>query len=89
MFQWLKKRLFAWVENHQRSEIVRLQREAMLLKEEVERTTGKPVQLTPEQRRHLAEIAREIDPETLKQISVLDPETLAGLNDDTDSTQNR
>ena len=45
--------------------------------------------LTPDERRHLAEIAREIDPETLKQISVLDPETLAGLNNDTDSTQNR
>ncbi|MCB1652953.1 MAG: hypothetical protein KDI41_03075 [Pseudomonadales bacterium] len=85
MFHWLKQRLVDWMEERQRLEIARLQQETMRLKQELERTTGKPVRLTPEERRHLAEKARGIDPETLKQISVLDP---ADLNDATSSTDN-
>ena len=57
MFHWLKQRLVAWVEERQRREIARLQRETLRLKAELERTTGKPVRLTPEEWRHLAEKA--------------------------------
>ena len=78
--------MVAWVEERQRREIARLQQETMRLKQELERTTGKPVQLTLEERRRLAEKARGIDPETLRQISVLDP---ADLNDATSSTENQ
>ena len=66
-----------------------LQREAMLLKDEVERTTGKPLQWTPEERRLLSEKATGIDPDTLKQISIIDPADLAERNHQTDSTENR
>jgi hypothetical protein len=50
MFHWLKKRLFTWVEDCQRREITRRHQKAMRLKEEIERTTGKPIRLTREQR---------------------------------------
>ena len=89
MFHWLKRRLFAWVENRQRREIARLKREAMLLKDEVERTTGKPLQWTPEERRLLSEKATGIDPDTLKQISIIDPADPAERNHQTDSTETR
>lgn len=60
----------------------------MRLKEELERTTGQPVRLTPEEVRRLAEKARGINPETLKEISVLDPEELAALIAATGSAEN-
>ena len=34
MFNWLKKQLVAWVENHQRAEIARLRAESKRLSEE-------------------------------------------------------
>ncbi len=66
MFRWVKRRLVAWVEERQRREIVRLHQKTIRIKEEIERTTGEPVQLSHEQRRHLAKKARGIDPEILK-----------------------
>ena len=89
MFQWLKSRLVAWVEDRQRREIARLQQETMRLKEEIERTTGRPLQLAAEDRRLLAEKARRIDPETLKQISVVDLDDLKSSALGTDSAENR
>ena len=89
MFKRLKQWLFDWVEAHQRREIARLQQETIRLKEELERETGVPIQLTPEDRRRLAEKAIGIDPETLKQISVFDPEYLKMPDRETDSTDNR
>ncbi|REJ93941.1 MAG: hypothetical protein DWQ34_09435 [Planctomycetota bacterium] len=86
MFHWLKRRLVGWVENRQRGEIARLQQEAMRLKQELERTTGELVRLTPEERSLLAQKSRGIDPDTLKQISVLDTDALI---DGTESTENR
>ena len=44
------------------------------MKEELERATGQPIQLTPEERQKLAAKAEGIDPETLKQISIFDLE---------------
>ena len=89
MFPWLKRRLVAWVEDRQRLEIARLQQETMRLKEEIERTTGRPLQLAAEDRRLLAEKARRIDPETLKQISVVDLDDLKSSALGTDSAENR
>ncbi len=89
MFRWLKRRLIAWVEERQRREIAPLQQKTMQLKGEIERITGKPVHLSPDQRRLLAEKARGIDPEILKQISVFDPEEFTTSPAENDSTENR
>ena len=89
MFPWLKRRLVAWVEDHQRREIARLQEESKRLTEEIERITGKSFRLTPEERRRLAKKAKGIDPERLKQISSLDPEDLTKLIEETDSAENQ
>ena len=82
MFQWLKKQLVAWVEELQRREIARLQHETALLKAEIERQTGDPIQLSPEERRRLAEKAQGLDRETLEQISVFDPDDLNNSDSD-------
>ena len=89
MFHWLKKRLVAWLENCQQREIDRLRRETLRLKEEIERTTGEPIQWSQEDQRLLAEKAKGIDPETLKKISLLDPNFLSKPESETDSTENR
>jgi hypothetical protein len=60
-----------------------------MLKAELERTTGKPLELTPEDRQRLAEKAAGIDPETLRQICVFDPAELAAPDQEPDSTENR
>mgnify|MGYP001557680703 CR=1 FL=1 len=73
MLQWLKRRVLAWADESQRREMARLQQESMRLQEEIERTIGKPVELSPEDRRLLTEKAKGIDQETLKKLSVLDP----------------
>ena len=88
MFRWLKQRLIGWVEEQQRREIGRLRQEAIRLKEELERETGQPIQLSPEDRRMLAEKAKNIDLETLKQISVFDPESLKIPDSQSDSAEN-
>ncbi|MFT4559449.1 MAG: hypothetical protein ACI92S_004839 [Planctomycetaceae bacterium] len=56
---------------------------------ELERTTGKPLELTPEDRQRLAEKAAGIDPETLRQICVFDPAELIAPDQEPDSTENR
>jgi len=77
MFTWLKTRLAAWAERHQRREIERLQDEGRRLKEAILKLTGgSPIPLSPEQRRLLMEKAKGIDPQVLKQISLFDFEDL-------------
>ncbi len=41
MFHWLKKRLAAWAEEHQRREIARLRQESKRLTREIEQTIDK------------------------------------------------
>ena len=89
MFQWMKRMLFGWAEAQQRREIARLQHKALMQKAKLERTTGKPLELTPEDRQRLAEKAARIDPETLRQICVFDPAELVGPDQESDSTENR
>jgi len=73
MFKRLKTWLAAWAERYQQREIERLHEEGCRLKEEVMKLNGGgPIPLSPEQRRLLAEKAKAIDPEVLKQISVFD-----------------
>ena len=74
MFGWFKKRLAAWAEDYQQREIARLRKKSMRLKEEIERTTGEPLRLTPEELRQLAKKAKGIDPDRLKHISSLHPD---------------
>ena len=87
MFGFLKRRLVAWAEDWQRREIARLQQESMRLKEELERKTGKPLQLTAEERALLAVKAKGLDPEMLKQISVFDLDEISTSPDENDSTE--
>ena len=89
MFHWLKKRLAAWAEEHQRREIARLQQESKRLTREIEQATGEPFRLTPEELRRLAKKARGIDPDRLKQTSSLHPEDLAKLIEEIDSAENQ
>ena len=89
MSGWIKRRLIDWAEKVQGPEITRLIKENKRLKEEIERETGHPIQLTPDERRLLAEKASGIDHETLKQISVLDAEDLTSADLQADSTENR
>jgi hypothetical protein len=87
MFRRFKQWLTAWAEELQRREIARLWQETTELKDHVERETGKPVQLTAEERRLLAEKAEGIDHETLKQISVFDFEDLTPAKRQTESAE--
>ncbi len=89
MLSWLKKRLVDWAEKVQQREIARLREESQRLKEEIERETGHPIQLTPDERRLLAEKASRIDLQTLKQISVLNAEDLTSADLQVDSAENR
>ena len=82
MLNWLKKRLVAWVENHQRAESKRLS-------EEYERATGEPFRLTTEEHCRLVKKAQGMDPEQLKNASVLHPNDLAKLIEDVDSAENQ
>jgi hypothetical protein len=81
--------LTAWEGKLQRREIARLRQETMELKEQVERDTGKPIQLTAEERHLLAKQAEGIDPETIKKISVFDIEDLSPAKPQTDSAEPR
>jgi hypothetical protein len=73
MFKRLKRCLVAWAERYQQREIERLHEECCRLKEELmELNGGEPIRLSPEQRRLLAEKAKGIDPEVLKQITVFE-----------------
>ncbi len=89
MFGWLKKRLVTWVERHQRLEIARLKKESRRLSEEIEQATGQPFRLTPEELHRLAEKAKGMDPERLREVSVLHPEDLEKLIEAIDSAEDR
>ena len=79
MFRWLKNKLSGWLERGLSKELKRLQAETQRLKEEIERETGKPVELSQEAKLPLAEKSHGLDPKFLKQNSVVDPEELAKL----------
>ena len=87
MFSWLKKRLVAWVGEKQRQEIARLRKESQRLSEEIEQATGQPLRLSPEELCRLAEKAKDIDPERLRELSVLHPEDLEKLIKGIDSAE--
>ena len=89
MFHWLKKRLAAWAEEHQRREIARLQQKSKRLTREIEQATGEPFRLTPEELRRLSEKTKGIDPERLEQITSLYPEDLRKLIKEIDSAEKR
>ena len=88
MFRRLKKRLKEGVEDVQRREITRLRQETIQLKEEIERETGRPIELTPEERSRLAELSKGMDPETLKEISVFVPEQFTTVEIEKESAEN-
>ncbi len=75
MFKRLKKWLVAKVEYYQQQEFERFKKENSRLKEELMALNGgEPIRLSPEERRLLAQKAKGIDPEIVKQISVFDCE---------------
>jgi len=88
MFRRLKKRLKDCAEQVQRREIARLRQETMQLKEEIERETGHPIQLTPKERIRLAEMSKGMDPETQKRISVFDHEHCSIAEAEQESAEN-
>ena len=88
MFCKLKKRLKEWAEDVQRREIARLRQETRQLKEQIERETGCPIELTPEERSRLAEVSKGMDPETLKEISVFGPEHFTTVEIEKESAEN-
>ena len=83
-FAWL----VVWAERYQQQEIKRLHEKCFRLKAELmRRNGGKPIPLSPEDRRLLAEKAKGIDPEVLKQISVFDIQEFNPQCPNDDSTQ--
>ena len=89
MYRQLKQWLTAWAEELRRREIALLRLKTMELQEQLERETGKPIQLTAGERRLLLEKAVGIDPETLKRISVFDLEGLTPAEPQTDLAELR
>lgn len=82
MFRWVKTRLAEWAGGVQQREKERLADENRRLKEEIEEANGgQRIILAAGQRNLLAERARNIDPETLKRLSVLASEEAEKLND--------
>lgn len=77
-----------WAEEIQQSEIERLRQETRQLKERIERETGRPIQLTPEERNRLAELSQGMDLETLKEISVFGPEYFTSADIELESAEN-
>ena len=73
----------------QRREVARLHEHNMTFKAEIERETGRPIQLTPEERNRLAQISKGMDPETFEKISMLDPKELMTADSEKDSAENR
>ena len=88
MFKRLKAWLLDWAERCQQREIERLHAESCRLKEELmELNGGEPIRLSPEQRRQLAEKAKGIDPEVLKQITVFEVEGFDSQSSNDTSTE--
>lgn len=71
MFSWLKER---WILV---KEINRLSKESRRLKEELERQTGEPVNLTEKELAELRQAANGLDQKTLERISVFGSEITA------------
>ena len=88
MFRKLKKKLKEWAEEVQRHEIARLLEENTRLKQEIEQETGRPIQLTPEERNCLSEMSKGIDTETLKEIPVFGPEQFTTTEIEKESAEN-
>jgi len=89
MFGWLKERLVTWAEEHQRLETARLKKKSQRLSEEIEQATGQPFRLTSEELRKLAEKAKGMEREQLREVSVLHPEDLEKLIEEIDSAEDR
>jgi hypothetical protein len=88
VFKRLKTWLVDWAERYQQREIERLHAECCRLKEELlEHNDGKPIRLSPADRRRLAEKAKGIDPEVLKQITVAEFEGFNPLSPNDTSTE--
>jgi hypothetical protein len=87
MFDKLKLRLKAWADGVQQREIARLRQESQQLREQIERETGRPVELTSEERTRLAEIAKGMDSNLLRENATLDPEGLTPADIKQDSTE--
>jgi hypothetical protein len=72
MFGWIRTRLQGWAHRVQQKEIERLIEENRRLKAQwLESSGGKPIRLTPEQRRRLDAKRKHVDPEVLKYIDLL------------------
>ncbi|MCH8922888.1 MAG: hypothetical protein IIA67_07035 [Planctomycetes bacterium] len=87
MFGWLKKRLVTWAEEHQRLEIARLKKKSQRLSEEIEQATGQPFRLTSEELRQLAEKAKGMEREQVRETAECRGGQLAET-DSSDVTQN-
>ena len=61
----------------------------MRLKEEIERTAGEPLRLTPEELRQLAKKAKGIDPDRLRHVSALHPDDFAILIEEIETIENQ
>ncbi len=88
MFGKLKQRLKEWAEEVIRRENARLRQETLRLKQEIERETGRPIQLTPEEQLRLAELSKGMDPELLKEISVFGTEQFKAADIEKESAEN-
>lgn len=77
-----------WAEEVQRREIAQLHEQNLKLKKEIERETGRPIQLTPEEQLRLAELSKGMDPDTLKEISVFDPKQFTASDVEKESAEN-
>jgi hypothetical protein len=72
MFGWFRTRLQGWAHRVQQKEAERLLEENRRLKAHLlESNGGKPIRLTPEQRRRLEVTRKRLDPEVLKHIDLL------------------
>ena len=87
MFSWLRMRLVACINEKQREEIARLKRESQRLGDEIEQATGQPFRLEPEELRLLAEKAKGMESEQIREISVLHPEDLEKLIKEVESAE--
>ena len=68
-------------------ENTRLRQKALQPKDEIARMTGRPIQLTAEERQRLAESDEGIDPDRLEEISVIHPKEFIPKHHDARSTQ--
>ena len=73
MLRWFRVKISNWVERATEREIKRLTKEAQALKAEVMALNGgKPIALSPKDREYLRQASKNIDPQRLKEIMILD-----------------